>query len=85
MRLVGRGGNTQALGARVRVEWEGGARWSEVRTTGGYQASIPAEVHVGLGAAREAKLVIVRWPGGKETRLEHVAVDRVLVVEEPGP
>ncbi|MEO6711766.1 MAG: VCBS repeat-containing protein, partial [Planctomycetota bacterium] len=31
VRLRARGKNTQAIGARVRVDWEGGSRWSEVR------------------------------------------------------
>ncbi|MBK8178383.1 MAG: CRTAC1 family protein [Planctomycetes bacterium] len=82
VRLKGRGKNTQALGARVRVEWETGSRWCEVRTSGGYQASIPAEVHFGLGAVSTARRVLVRWPSGKETQIEDVAVDRVLVLEE---
>jgi hypothetical protein len=85
VRLKGRGENTAALGARLRLEWEGGARSAEIRTSGGFQAAVPAEAHFGLGAAKRAKRLVVRWPGGAEQVLEDLAVDRVLTVEEPGP
>jgi len=85
IRLRARGKNTQAIGARVHVEWEGGGRWCEVRTTGGFQASIPAQLHLGLGAAQRAKSVVVHWPGGAQSRLEDVAADQVLTIEERAP
>jgi hypothetical protein len=83
VQLRARGGNRFALGARVRAEWEGGARTAEVRTSGGYQASVPAEVHFGLGKAAKVRRLAVRWPSGREQVLEDVAADRVLRVEEP--
>jgi hypothetical protein len=85
VRLKGRGANTAALGARLRLEWEGGAQATQLRSSGGFQAAVPAEVHFGLGAAKRAKRLVVRWPGGAEQVLEDLAVDRVLAIEEPGP
>jgi hypothetical protein len=84
VRLRGRGKNTQGLGARVHVEWQGGGAWREVRTSGGFQAAIPAQVHVGLGAHTRAKAVTVHWPSGAQSRIEDVAGDQVLILEEPG-
>ena len=84
VRLKGRGKNTAGLGARVRVEWDGGARTAQVQTSGGYQAAVPAEAHFGLGGVAKLARLVVTWPGGREQVLEDVAVDRVLVVEEPG-
>ncbi len=83
VRLHGRGKNTQAIGARVRIDWPGGSRWCEVRTSAGFQASLPAEIHVGLGTAPRATRVVVRWQSGAETTLEDVAADRALTIEEP--
>jgi enediyne biosynthesis protein E4 len=83
VRLVGRAPNTAGLGARVRVEWEGGARTADLHSSGGFQAAVPAEIHVGLGSAARVKRLVVRWPGGREQVLEDVAADRVLTVEEP--
>lgn len=84
VRLKGRGANTSGLGARVRLEWEGGAHTAQVHTSGGYQAAIPAEAHFGLGDVAKVTRLVVTWPGGREQVLDEVELDRVLVVEEPG-
>lgn len=76
-------GNRFALGGTVEVEWEGGRRKAEIRTGGGFQASVPPEAHFGLGAAPRAKSVRARWPSGRELVLEDVAADQVLVLDEP--
>ncbi len=83
VRLRGNGKNTAGLGARVSIEWEGGKRTCEVRTTGGFQASVPAEVHVGLGGAPRAERIVVHWPSGKRSELETVVADRLILIEEP--
>jgi len=83
VRLAARGANRAGLGARLVAVWEGGARASEVRTAGGFQASVPAEVHFGLGAAQRLERLTIHWPSGTEQVLEQVAADRALRVEEP--
>lgn len=85
VRLAGRGPNTAGLGARMRLEWEGGAQSAEIRTSGGFQVAVPAEAHFGLGAAKRATRLEVRWPGGAVQVLEDLEADRVLRLEEPGP
>jgi hypothetical protein len=40
-------------------------------------------LHFGLGAATIIDKLIVRWPSGREQTLEKLAVDRILIVEEP--
>lgn len=83
--LRGRGKNTQALGARVGVTWAGGERWAEVRSTGGFQSSLPARLHFGLGAATRVERIRVRWPSGRTSEWTDQAADRLLTLEEPGP
>jgi enediyne biosynthesis protein E4 len=80
--LRAKGSNRFALGAHVRVEWEGGTRGAEVRSSGGFHAAIQPRVHFGLGAAATVKKLVVRWPSGKEQTLTDVAADRLLVIEE---
>jgi hypothetical protein len=82
VRLAAQGKNTAALGARVTAEWDGKRRAVEVRTAGGFQASVPAEAHFGLGSAGRVERLVVRWPSGAEQVLEDVAADRVLWIEE---
>jgi enediyne biosynthesis protein E4 len=83
VRLRGHGGNTAALGALVRAEWEGGHGLAEIRTSAGFQACVPPEAHFGLGTAARVRRLSVRWPSGREQVLEDVAVDRLLWIEEP--
>ncbi|MBK7875569.1 MAG: CRTAC1 family protein [Planctomycetes bacterium] len=80
--LRARGGNRFGIGARITAEGKNLKQVAELRTSGGYQASVPPEVHFGLGAVAKLERLVIRWPSGKEQVLEGVDVDRVLVVEE---
>lgn len=76
-------GNRFGLGARISAD-AGESRWdAEIRTAGGFQTAVPAEVHFGLGTCSELARLRVAWPSGREQVIEHVAVDRVLRLEEP--
>jgi hypothetical protein len=83
VRLEARGANTAALGARITAEWEGGRRTVELRTSGGFQTSVPAEAHFGLGKAALVNKLTIRWPSGREQVQTDVSANRVLVVSEP--
>jgi hypothetical protein len=48
-----------------------------------YLSSEDPRVHFGLGDATKVKELIVRYPGGGETRLENVAADRIVTVAAP--
>jgi hypothetical protein len=84
VRLRGHASNRDGIGARVIAQWKGGSLRAEIRTAGGFQSSVPAEAHFGLGAVDRLDHLLVRWPSGREQSLENVAVDRLVVVEEPG-
>jgi hypothetical protein len=85
VKLSGRGGNTQAIGAQIVAEWEGGRACAEIRTAGGWQAAVPAEAHFGLGPVAKLTRLRVRWPSGTEQAVGDVAVDRVMTIEERAP
>ena len=55
----------------------------EVQAGGSYLSSEDPRLHFGLGTAQRLSELIVRWPGGGETRLTDVAADRLVVVEAP--
>jgi hypothetical protein len=55
----------------------------EVRAGGSYLSSEDPRCHFGLGDAARVAEVVVRWPGGEETRLEDVEANRLVVVEAP--
>lgn len=55
----------------------------EVHAGSSYLSSEDPRCHFGLGAERRLRSLVVRWPGGGESRLDDVEADRRLVVEEP--
>jgi hypothetical protein len=55
----------------------------EVRAGASYLSSEDPRVHFGLGHAREAAEVLVRWPGGETTRLTDIAANDLIEVNGP--
>ena len=82
LRLVGRAGNRDAVGARVRVVAGGRTAVAQVHAGRGYQGHHGTRLHFGLGAAHEVERIEVRWPGGGEERHEHLPADRVILLRE---
>ncbi|HEX8293183.1 MAG TPA: CRTAC1 family protein [Pyrinomonadaceae bacterium] len=81
--LVGAGGNTQGLGARVSVTDSAGARQVfDVTGAGSYLSTNDARLLVGLGSRAGVRAVEVRWPGGKVQALNAPAVDSYHTVRE---
>ena len=84
LRLAGRKSNRDGIGARIVVETtEGRRQWNHVTTAVGYVSASEPIVHFGLGAARTARLIEVRWPSGTRQTLRDVAGDRVVTITEP--
>jgi hypothetical protein len=50
----------------------------EVLAGSSYLSSDDPRVHFGLGGATKVAKLIVRYPGGKTTRLDGVAADRIV-------
>ena len=48
-----------------------------------YLSSEDPRLHFGLGGVDEVSELVVRWPGGEETRITGVAANQLLVVEAP--
>lgn len=73
-------GNTHAIGARVELRLGERVLRREVRTSGGFQAAVPAAVHFGLGTATDYDGLTIRWPDGAVQELGFSGVDTVLEV-----
>jgi hypothetical protein len=73
-----------APGAEVTVVLpDGPSQRREVLAGSSYLSSEDPRTHFGLGGARRVREVVVRWPGGGETRLRDVEANRRVVVEPP--
>jgi hypothetical protein len=83
VKLVGSGGNTDAIGAIVVLSGGGGAQRRQVQSGTGYLSQDDQRLHFGLGAATRADAIVVTWPDGTETRRENVAGDQTITIEQP--
>ena len=77
LRLHGRSGNRNGLGAEVRI----GKQMNGMQSSYSYGSSVLAPVHFGVGAQEQVD-VNVRWPNGGIQVLKNVPCDRVLDISE---
>ena len=82
VRALGTQSNRDGIGARITV-WAGGRRQiKEVLSGGSYLSQNDLRVHFGLGPATKIDQLEIRWPSGRNDKLENLKVDRFVVVEE---
>jgi len=82
VKLIGRKGNRDAIGARVTVSTAGLTQtWEIHRTVGIYSAGDP-RAHFGLGSSARVERMEIRWPGGQVETFEDIPADRHYIVEE---
>ena len=82
MRLMGVKGNRDAIGAKVRVVTAGGVQYDRPRAGDSFMSSRDPRLHFGLGAHTKADVIEIRWPGGREERIENVAADQFITIRE---
>jgi hypothetical protein len=82
VRLVGAGMNRDAVGARVRVTTGAVMQRRDVLAGSSYLSQNDLRLHFGLGAAREAEVLEVRWPSGKIETLRDVPAGQIVTIEE---
>jgi len=82
VKLVGRRGNRDAIGARVKVRAGVRTLTREVHGGGSYLSQSDLRVHFGLGSVAPVPSLEVRWPGGAVERFSEVAADQILTIEE---
>jgi hypothetical protein len=73
VRLVGRGSNRDALGARVTMRVSGSGEagiFREVKSGLSYLSQGATDVHFGLGEGQTPRALEIRWPGGETELVE---------------
>jgi len=82
--LKGSETNPEAIGARVFVEHKNFSWQMDVRrSTTGYGAEGPRELHFGLGDTDVVDRVLITWPDGTKTRLENVETRQFVTIAKP--
>jgi hypothetical protein len=72
-----------AIGAQVRVVWNGQQQLQEVSGGSGFCAENDRRLHFGLGRATAVDRVEIRWPSGKKQTLINPKLDQQYRVVEP--
>jgi len=85
VRLVGRTGNRDAVGARVTVETDRLRRTKTVHVGSGFLSQHSKELLFGLGASQRVTALTVEWPGGARQVFPDVPLNHRLRIEEGGP
>ena len=81
--LEGSRSNRSAMGAAVRVFWNGQQQVQEVSGGSGFCAQNDRRLHFGLGRAASVDRVEVRWPSGKVETISAPAIDQAHHLKEP--
>ena len=64
---TGRRSNRGAIGAQVRLFWNGQEQLQEVSGGCGYSAQNQRRLHFGLGKAPRIEKAVIRWPSGSRS------------------
>jgi len=81
--LLGTKSNRSAIGAQVRVFWNGMQQVQEVSGGSGFCAQNDRRLHFGLGKASGVDRVEIHWPSGKVQTIQAPAINRIHKLEEP--
>lgn len=81
--LTGTRSNRSAIGAEVRVWWNGQEQLQQVTGGIGYSAQNQRRLHFGLGPDAQVDRVVIRWPSGFEQTIEKPETNRLHQIEEP--
>jgi hypothetical protein len=81
--LEGTRSNRSAIGAQVRVFWNGQEQVQEVSGGSGFCSQNQRRLHFGLGSGAAISRVEIRWPSGTRQTLDAPPVNRIHRVKEP--
>ena len=83
VRLAGKRGNPQAIGARVTVETADGRQLQQVGLNdGAFFSQGHYRLYFGLGSHKRADAIRIRWPDGQAQELKDVEGDRLQVIKQ---
>ncbi|MGD0125913.1 MAG: CRTAC1 family protein [Terriglobia bacterium] len=82
IKLAGTRSNRSAIGARVTVTTGERRQVREVLSASSYISQSDLRQHFGLGQAKRADQIEVRWPSGLVDRVKGIDADQFIVIEE---
>ncbi|MCW3108750.1 MAG: hypothetical protein JWQ09_3256, partial [Segetibacter sp.] len=80
--LKGKGRNTFAIGAKIKVYKDSQVFYREVYPSRGFQSSMDYKQIIGLGNIKQVDSMIVIWPDRSFSKYEHPSINKVHVLEQ---
>jgi hypothetical protein len=80
--LEGSASNRSALGAEVKLFWNGREQVQTVSGGSGFCAQNQRRLHFGLGRNPLVEKAVIRWPSGKFQTIDKPLVDQVHKIKE---
>ena len=81
--LEGTTSNRAAIGAEVRLFWQGKQQVQQVSGGSGFCAQNQRRLHFGLGKNEQVEKAEIRWPSGKVQTITQLMIDQVNKIKEP--
>lgn len=82
IKLIGLSGNSQGIGTSVRVWLNGKQQYLEQYLSRGFMSSTTSILHFGLGENSLADSLILRWPDGRQQKIEQISANQVLTLQQ---
>ena len=80
--LIGKPGNTSAIGAKITARTKGKLIYLEQMPMRGYLSTVDPRPNLGLGPLTIVDSLIVEWPDNQVTVLKDVKADQTLVLNQ---
>jgi hypothetical protein len=81
--LEGRESNRSAIGAEVRLFWNGERQLQEVSGGSGFCSQNQRRLHFGLGKVSGVERVQIKWPSGRIQEIVSPQINQVHRIQEP--
>ena len=82
IKLEGEGQNTQGLGAKVTIYDKDKLQYLEQMPTQGFQSSVSAVMHFGLGKENMIDSLKIVWQSGRSAMLTNIKADQLISLKE---
>ncbi len=81
--LEGVRSNRSAIGAQVRLFWNGQQQLQEVSGGSGFCSQNQRRLHFGTGKTAQVDRVEIRWPAGGKQAIASPKLDKIYKIKEP--
>ena len=82
LKLIGTKSNRSAIGASVCVTAGGRSQRQDVLSQSSFYSQNDLRLHFGLGEAKQADSIEIRWPSGTVQTVRNLRGDRIVTLRE---